>query len=108
MFAETAIYSPLIEDKNGVIRIGTTRVTLLSVINAYHQGASAEEIVQDFPTLTLAEVYATLAWYLQHRAETDSYLSELRRQAEQKRAEHDMTDIRRRLEARVSGSDSEK
>ncbi len=103
MFQETTIQSPLIEDKNGVIRIGTTRVTLLSVINAYKQGASAEEIVQDFPTLRLADAYATIAYYLQHQAKVDEYLGVLREQAQQKRDENSVAGIRERLQARVSG-----
>ena len=102
MFIETPIQSPLREDTGGVVRIGNTRVTLLSVINAYQQGASPEEIVQDFPSLSLAESYTTIAYYLQHRDEIDSYLNGIREQAEQRRAANKgaMLEIRARLDAR--------
>ncbi len=39
---------------------------LLSVVNAYDRGASPEEIVKDYPSLALADAYATIAFYLQH------------------------------------------
>lgn len=34
-----------------------------------------EQIVNDFDTLTLADVYAAISYYLQHRQEVDSYLA---------------------------------
>jgi hypothetical protein len=41
----------LAADDDGVIRVGGTRVSLATVITAYHQGATPEEIVDDFDTL---------------------------------------------------------
>ena len=52
---------PLQTDADGVIRVGGTRVTLETVVEAFQQGATAEEIVQQYPSLALAEVYAVLA-----------------------------------------------
>ena len=96
------IQSPLIEDSNGVIRIGRTRVTLLSVMNAYDDGATPEEIVQDFPALSLAEVYATIAHYLQHRAEVDRYLIERRARVEEAHRINQIAGIRERLQSRLA------
>ncbi len=104
MILETTIQAPLSEDKHGVIRIGNTRVTLLSLVNAYQQGASAEEIMQDFPTLSLSEIYTTIAYYLKHRPEVDQYLNGLREQAQQMWSKNSITDIRQRLEARRAGT----
>jgi uncharacterized protein (DUF433 family) len=84
------VQSPLTEDANGVIRIGKTRVTLLSVMNAFHRGATPEEIVQQYSALTLAEVYATIAYYLQNRGEVDAYLAEERRYAADVRQANEM------------------
>lgn len=47
------------------------RVTLLSVMSVYHDGATPEEIVQEFPGLVLAGVYATIAYYFRHRDDVD-------------------------------------
>ena len=41
-----------------------TRVSPDSVIFAFNQGSAPEEIVYDFATLTLSEVYATISYYL--------------------------------------------
>jgi len=61
-------------DENGVYRVGDTRVMLDSVIAAFHQGHSAETIRQEYPALTLEEVYGSIAYYLAHAEEMDAYL----------------------------------
>lgn len=60
----------------GVLRIGKTRVSLDSVIMAFQQGATPEQIVIDFDTLSLSEVYAAISYYLQNQEEVDAYLAE--------------------------------
>ena len=79
--------SPLRLDKGGVVRVGRTRVTLDSVLAAYLEGESAEGVVERFPTLDLADVHATIAWFLRHRAEAEEYLAEGRRAERAARAE---------------------
>ena len=49
---------PLVTDMDGVVRIGKTRVTLDTVISAFLDGATAEEVVHQYPSLNLADVYA--------------------------------------------------
>lgn len=66
---------PLSKDKHGVYRIGASRVTLDLVVRAFERGATAEEIVQDFPSLDLADVYQVLGYYLKHGSELTEYLS---------------------------------
>ena len=53
---------PLTITAAGAVHIEGTRVPLETVIRAFHQGATAEEIAQDYPTLTLAQVYACLLY----------------------------------------------
>ncbi len=65
----------LTETEAGVIRIGDTRVSLDSVIIAFNQGSAPEQIVYDYDSLSLPEVYATISYYLQHREKVDSYLA---------------------------------
>ena len=67
---------PLTTSAEGVVRVTGTRVPLETVVRAFHQGATPEEIAQDFPTVTLAQVYAVLAFYLAHRHEVDAYVAE--------------------------------
>lgn len=72
--------SPLRVDDAGVVRIGATRVTLDSLVGAYRDGSTAEEIVQQYPVLALADVHAAIAYYLTHMPEVEAYLQ--RRQGE--------------------------
>jgi len=71
----------------GVLRVGNTRVSLDSIIIAFNQGATPEQIVQDYDTLELSEVYAAISYYLQHREEVDAYLADRIAQNEELRKE---------------------
>ncbi len=62
------------QDETGVLRVGNTRVMLESVVAAFHQGHSAETIAQQYPALSLEEVYGAIAYYLANQAEVDQYL----------------------------------
>jgi uncharacterized protein (DUF433 family) len=45
------------------------------VIRAFQDGATPEAIAQRYPTATLADIYAVIAYYLRHRQELDAYLA---------------------------------
>ncbi len=96
---------PLSTDADGVVRVGATRVTLDTVIDAFLIGASPEEIAQDFPILRLDDLYAVLTYYLRHRDEVDTYLRERRARAQAIRQEIEanspQTGLRDRLLARL-------
>lgn len=79
----------LTQTEGGVLRIGETRVSLDSVIVAFNQGATPEQIVYDFDTLTLPEVYAAISYYLQHRETVDAYLAKRAKQNESLRETND-------------------
>jgi len=95
---------PLARDKNGVIRVGGTRVTLDSVVYAFQDGASAEEIAYRYPSLSLAEVYAVIAYYLAQQDSVDQYLAQQEALSAQMRkvveARYDTAGLRERLLAR--------
>ena len=105
-FVEAPNPHPLREDAHGVIRVGKTRVTLQSVIYLFEEGASAEEIAMRFDALTLAEVYATLSFYMGHRDEVEAYMRIQRLESEVARdgarIRSPFTELRRRLLARNS------
>jgi hypothetical protein len=61
--AETA---PISIDIDGVARIGRTRVTLDTVVLAFEQGATAEEIASRYPALKLSDVYGN-RYVIYHR-----------------------------------------
>ena len=47
-----------------------------SIIHHFKLGATAEQIVQSFPSLKLGDVYSSIAYYLTHRHEMEEYLEE--------------------------------
>lgn len=57
LLVPTAEPIPLVADANGVIRVGRTRVTLDTVITAFLEGATAEEIREQYPSLQLSDIY---------------------------------------------------
>jgi uncharacterized protein (DUF433 family) len=64
-----------IEKLDRVYRIKGTRVALDSVIYQFQQGRSPEAIQDAFPALSLGQVYAAIAYYLDHQEELDAYLA---------------------------------
>ena len=60
------------------IRIKGTRVGIETVLDDYLRGASPEEIVARYRTLTLEQVYATITYYLHKQEEIDNYLERWR------------------------------
>lgn len=95
--------TPLVQDADGVVRVTGSRVTLDSLAHAFDEGATAEQIQDSFPSLTLREIYGTIAYYLEHRTEVGEYLKARRQEAATvRRAVEDRQDpaIRARIRAR--------
>jgi uncharacterized protein (DUF433 family) len=90
---------PLSTDQAGVLRVAGTRVSLDSVVYAFDEGATPEEIAQAYPTLDLAAIYSVIGYYLQNRAEVEQYLghrkvqrAELKREIESRFNPHGLRD----------------
>lgn len=98
---------PVRADADGVLRIGGTRVTMDVVVEAFDEGATPEEIAQQYSALHLADVYAVIAHVLRHRPEIDAYLDRRRALADTVRASNDTRcdprGVRDRLLARRVG-----
>jgi uncharacterized protein (DUF433 family) len=73
---------PLHLDRSGTLRVGKTRIPLDTVVSAYKNGASPEEIVLGYDTLRLGDVYAVISYYLEHKEEVEAYLARREEQAE--------------------------
>ena len=95
---------PLETDQHGVIRVSNTRVTLDTVVTAFKDGATAEEIAQQYPTVSLADVYYVIGYYLHKRDEIEAYLGKRKQEADelqkQMEARFNPIGIRERLLAR--------
>ena len=98
---------PLEVDADGVVRVGGTRVTLDTIVDAFQDGATAEEIVYQFPSLDLADVYSVISFYLQRQSDVEAYLRRRQQQRDkvrdQNEARFDPRGIRDRLLARRTG-----
>lgn len=96
----------LTRTSEGVLRITGTRITLDSVIHAFQEGATPEEMCQDFPGLALAHIYSVLAFYLTQQDAIDAYLNEQTQATtivrQELRTTHAafLADLRHRLSAR--------
>jgi uncharacterized protein (DUF433 family) len=82
---------PLRIDSDGVVRVCGSRIPIDTIVNCFNNGESPEGIILAFPALKLADVYAIIAYYLQHQAEVDAYVEQRVQEAKE---------IRRRIEAR--------
>ena len=79
---------PLAKDAHGVYRVGGTRVTLDLVVRAFNRGATAEEIVQKYTSLDLADVYQVIGYSLKHSAELAEYFENREREEKELLAAH--------------------
>jgi uncharacterized protein (DUF433 family) len=99
---------PLSWDASGALRVGRSGVLVELVMHAFQDGATPEAIAQRYPTATLADIYAVIAYYLRHREGIEAYLDAREQRAEAVRQciEHhqgDLSDLRKRLRARQQG-----
>ena len=97
---------PLVTDADGVIRIRNTRVTLDTIVTAFREGATAEEIIQQYPSLHLGDVYSVIGYYLHRQAEIDTYLDKRKQLAHEIRIKNenqfDPVGVRARLLSRTN------
>lgn len=98
-----------LEDVNGQVRVSGTRVPIDTVVISFQEGATAEEIVERYPSLSLADVYSVIGYYLKHQQEVDKYLHQQQEISRQIRSENESRfnsrGIRERLLARKKSND---
>lgn len=74
--------APIETDADGVVRVAKTRVTLDTVVMAFLEGCTPEEIKQQYPSLQLSDIYLVIGYYLRHREEVHTYLAQRQHQAD--------------------------
>ena len=62
--------------RDGGYWVAGTRVSLDSIVYDFLDGMSPDSIAENFPVLTLEEVYGAIVFYLANREEVDAYLRE--------------------------------
>ena len=76
---------PLDQDEHGSVRVTDSRVTLDTIVGAFNKGATAEQIQDSFPSLSLRQIYGAIAYYLAHQDEVEAYLCERQAEADELR-----------------------
>jgi uncharacterized protein (DUF433 family) len=98
---------PLVFSPDGLMRVRGTRVTLETVWTAFAEGATAEEIAQRYPSISLADVYQVIGYCLRHSSELETYLARRRQQTSEIKTANESrwppVGIRDRLLARRQG-----
>src|SRR6266542_1444711 len=72
--------SPYIDQEDGALRIAGTRVGLDTIAVYFQHGRTPEQIVESFPTVTLAQAYAAIAYYLENKKPIDDFIAEVDRE----------------------------
>lgn len=87
---------PLVRDQAGRLMVPGTRVSLDVLVAAFKRGKTPEAIHDAYETVSLADVYAIVTYYLRHRGEVEAYLAEQGREDAEIQArieaEHPMND----------------
>lgn len=72
--------------------IGSSRVSLENIVIAYQRGETPEQIQENFPSLSLAQVYGALVYYLEHQAAIDTQFANHQRTLDALDAENRLAD----------------
>ncbi len=74
MTAAPTLAKQYIEQRDQGYWIAGTRISLESVVYGFLNGESPESIAQNFPLLSLEQVYGAIAFYLANQELIDAYL----------------------------------
>jgi uncharacterized protein (DUF433 family) len=75
-----------VEERNGNLYIGESRVTLETIVLKWRAGDRPEQLHEGFPSVQLAAIYGAIAYYLEHQQELDRLFSENEKQYQADRA----------------------
>lgn len=73
-------------DEKGVARIAGTGFKIKFLAMEHQQGLTPEQMHESHPHLTMAQIYAGLSYYFDHKEEMDRLIEEGIRYAEEMRA----------------------
>jgi len=96
-----AVLNSLIElDENGVPWItGANTKVVEVVLDKMAHDSSPEEMHEQYPHLSLAQIHAALSYYYEHQAEVDADIERRDRYVEALRAEQPDSPLKQRLRA---------
>lgn len=103
--AESALRQPVVDthiwiDEAGRAWIDDTHIKVTEVVRDYLQGWSAEQIHEQYPHLSLAQIYSALAYYHDHQQELDAQVAREEREAERLRQVLQSSSLTEKLKGR--------
>ena len=90
-------------ENDGWVHVVGHRIGIENLVYLYSQGYSPEMLAGEYPTLSLAEIHKTLAFYLENRQSVDEYITSCNHEIEKRRAvappNPSLEELRQRSEA---------
>ena len=92
--APKIVYTHIVKEPGycgGQAAIDSTRVRVNNVVFFHEEGKTPEQILVEYPDLTLAQIHAALAYYYDHQQEIEAELAEdqgWQEDHDRRRAEH--------------------
>jgi uncharacterized protein (DUF433 family) len=81
-----------VEVRNGGYYVAGTRIGLDVVVHEFRDGRSADAIFEAYPSIgSLARVYGTITFILEHPEDVEAYLAAQDRRYEDFKAQHPLT-----------------
>lgn len=103
MTSPSVNYPHVTVDDRGVARVSGTRLKVIYLVASKRAGNwSAEELVEQFPDLSLAQIHGALTFYYDHQTELDAELQHDYELAEQLRPTLESAEWRSALLARAA------
>jgi uncharacterized protein (DUF433 family) len=74
-----------VQEREGEYYVTNTRVPVGVVIASWKRGTPPEHITEQFPPLSLADVYGVVTYYLDHQQELEAHFTRLEEEYERAR-----------------------
>jgi uncharacterized protein (DUF433 family) len=88
-------------DENGIAWIDNTRVKVIEIaIDKLAYQSTPEQMQEQYPHLSLAQIHAALAYYYDHKTEMDAEIERRKQEANKLAAQLSDADLREKLRSR--------
>ncbi|MDJ0903192.1 MAG: DUF433 domain-containing protein [Xenococcus sp. MO_188.B8] len=79
--SETSLQGQIIQKTSGVCgghaRVRNTRIPVWTLVSLRQQGATEQELLHNYPNLTLDDLTAVWGYYFHHKSEIDNIIASI-------------------------------